>query len=272
MKNIILIISHRRSGTHLAIDSLRLNVKDIAQNFLTLEVLFPFHKQYISRTIFEKKLQKYQDEYKYIIIKTHLMLKGKGKYGDYKNLDKDTQIFIDRLFEQAMKIYIFRDGRDVMVSYYHYLNQKKIGDINIGHKKRDEIDITFFDFLQQNLQFWCQHVMSWIDMENVLTLSFENFAFNYENTLNHCLNFIGLDSKSDTINIYKKFQSYNSLYMLILNKIIKIGRTPKYSAIAPMDGDVGGWKNYFSKNEKDYFKQIAGDLLINLGYEKSFDW
>ena len=114
--------------------------------------------------------------------------------------------------------------------------------------------------------------MNWIDMENVLKLSFENLAFDHKNTLNRCLNFIGLDSKADTINIYKKFQSYNSLYMLILNKIIKLGRTPKYSAIAPKDGVVGEWKNYFRKKEKDYFKQIAGDMLIDLGYEKSFDW
>lgn len=272
MENIILIISHRRSGTHLCIDSLRLNAKEIAQPFLTLETLFPSHKEYISRAIFKKKMLKYQEKDKNLIIKTHLMSNMTGKYGNNNDLDVDTHIFIDELFNNAKKIYIYRDGRDVMVSYYHYLNQKKIGNIEIGHKKRDKIDTDFFDFLQQNLPYWRQHVMSWINRENVLKLSFENFAFNYENTLNHCINFIGLEPKTDTINIYKKFQSHNSLYMLILNKIFQIGRIPKYSAIAPKDGNVGIWKNYFRKRENDYFKQVAGDLLIDLGYEKSFDW
>ncbi len=37
-------------------------------------------------------------------------------------------------------------------------------------------------------------------------------------------------------------------------------------------GIAGDWENHFSAEDKRIFKQIAGDLLIQLGYEKDLDW
>jgi hypothetical protein len=37
-------------------------------------------------------------------------------------------------------------------------------------------------------------------------------------------------------------------------------------------GIVGDWKNVFTEEDKSGFKEIAGDLLIKLGYEKTNDW
>lgn len=37
-------------------------------------------------------------------------------------------------------------------------------------------------------------------------------------------------------------------------------------------GVIGGWRDSFMQEHKDAFKEIAGDLLIELGYEKDFDW
>ena len=37
-------------------------------------------------------------------------------------------------------------------------------------------------------------------------------------------------------------------------------------------GKIGGWQFNFSEEHKDAFKEIAGQLLIELGYEKDFDW
>lgn len=54
------------------------------------------------------------------------------------------------------------------------------------------------------------------------------------------------------------------------------GRARK--AIAPershtfRSGQIQQWKTEFSRRNKDSFKQIAGQLLIELGYEKDLDW
>ena len=37
-------------------------------------------------------------------------------------------------------------------------------------------------------------------------------------------------------------------------------------------GIVGDWRNLFTQNHKDYFKEVAGQLLIDLGYEKDLNW
>ncbi len=37
-------------------------------------------------------------------------------------------------------------------------------------------------------------------------------------------------------------------------------------------GIIGDWKNHFSPSHKKRFKEIAGDLLIELGYEEDNDW
>ena len=37
-------------------------------------------------------------------------------------------------------------------------------------------------------------------------------------------------------------------------------------------GKKGGWKNFFQEEHKQAFKKIAGDLLIELGYETDLNW
>jgi hypothetical protein len=37
-------------------------------------------------------------------------------------------------------------------------------------------------------------------------------------------------------------------------------------------GKTGGWKEHFSKENKILFKEVSGDLLVRLGYEKDNDW
>ena len=37
-------------------------------------------------------------------------------------------------------------------------------------------------------------------------------------------------------------------------------------------GISGDWQNYFNENHKKIFKQVAGTLLIELGYENKNNW
>jgi len=38
------------------------------------------------------------------------------------------------------------------------------------------------------------------------------------------------------------------------------------------EGQIGSWKKHFNEEHKKVFKHVAGQLLIDLGYEKDFDW
>ena len=37
-------------------------------------------------------------------------------------------------------------------------------------------------------------------------------------------------------------------------------------------GVAGDWRNVFTKTDKHVFKETAGDLLVDLGYEKDLNW
>jgi hypothetical protein len=37
-------------------------------------------------------------------------------------------------------------------------------------------------------------------------------------------------------------------------------------------GVSGDWKNHFTNEDKQQFKSIAGELLVELGYEQGTDW
>ena len=37
-------------------------------------------------------------------------------------------------------------------------------------------------------------------------------------------------------------------------------------------GSIGGWKDLFNAEHKEAFKQVAGQTIIELGYEQSLDW
>jgi hypothetical protein len=35
---------------------------------------------------------------------------------------------------------------------------------------------------------------------------------------------------------------------------------------------TGGWREFFTEEHKQLFKDVAGDLLVRLGYEKDNNW
>ena len=46
----------------------------------------------------------------------------------------------------------------------------------------------------------------------------------------------------------------------------------KWQAAQPIFKDTGNWKHKLARIDKKYFKKIAGNLLIPLGYEKNDSW
>jgi len=265
LNKVILIVSHRRSGTHLTIDALCNNSEYFNKRYLTLDRIFDGHPSKISLDDLLQNIKNYS------IIKTHLnyTFNTRIKIGEISNLndqmDYNKREFLDNLISKSKIIYVYRDGRDVMVSLYHYIKELKDLDYNLD----------FFSHLQKQLPYWVKHIKSWINVENILKVSFEDFAFSYNETLEKCFNYIGLKLPGEILNVYGAISSIknkNKVYRFINLLLTKLGFKPRLSAIRPRKGEVGGWESYFKDREKDYFKEIAGDLLIKLGYENNYNW
>jgi hypothetical protein len=52
-----------------------------------------------------------------------------------------------------------------------------------------------------------------------------------------------------------------------LESAINPGKSPTFRS-----GKTGEWKKHFTQEHKNIFKDVAGDLLIRLGYEKDNNW
>jgi hypothetical protein len=74
------------------------------------------------------------------------------------------------------------------------------------------------------------------------------------NIIDHFLNQVPLQAPRQLI-----FES--------LESSINPSRSPTFRS-----GKTGEWKRHFTPPHKKIFKEVAGDLLVKLGYEKNNDW
>ncbi len=123
----IFVASHRRSGTHLAIDTIRNNILGVSDSFLTLETILPRHKEHISQEIFETR----RTAGPATVIKTHDL-------PDMQQFPAEDGLhdYVANLLETAKIVYALRDGRDVMVSLFEYRKRTK-------HLPEDAVFSTF---------------------------------------------------------------------------------------------------------------------------------
>lgn len=251
----ILVASHRRSGTHFLIDSLINNLSGISYKYLNLdELLKPKQKN----SEFGKNFLNYKKD---VIIKTHTLL-------DFETFSHNKQAFnfIQRIILPNVKIiYVIRDGRDVMVSLYNYLI--RTGTISNQLSFRDFLESkNNFDniFLDQNrIEFWRNHLKSWLDKPNVLYIKYEDLHNDFKKTLGNIALFLNKDLNK--ILERPELKKYNILLRGLRRIFPGLFRS---TAILPRKGIVGDWRNYFNKECTEIFQNYAGNELIELGYIK----
>ena len=197
----ILVISHRRSGTHLTIDALSNNFASYDREYLNLDRLRETHGQPLSVDEIKQKLATGPH-----VIKTHMH----GSVGDFFMNNTEHVDFVSELLDSSKLLYVHRDGRDVMVSLYYYMQ---------GFKP-DLHDSSFSDFLRstndQDVEtlsdeisrpaFWAHHVGSWLDDDRVLTVSFELLRTDFERGLTHLGEVLGLKPPDSTKSVVRTEQ------------------------------------------------------------------
>jgi hypothetical protein len=165
---------------------------------------------------------------------------------------------------------IFRDPRDIVVSHVFYVTEMEPGHahhkyynenlknfderLKISILGRPESDIEF-----PNITRRFELYQDWLDHPQVLTLHFEDLIHNRRQALgtivDHFLKRVNtLPSSRDQI-------------IDALEANINPQRSPTFRS-----GKTGEWKKYFKDEHKKLFKDVAGDLLIRLGYEQDKNW
>jgi hypothetical protein len=165
--------------------------------------------------------------------------------------------------------FIYRDPRDMLVSqvffatnmheehgmHAYYNSLPDFGArLNVAITGIDKDELKMVSVKQRY-----EGVFAWLEQQNVMCTRFEDLINNRDATL-----LAMLDEVEKTG--YKIPTPREKALPILIDAI-----QPKKSHTF-RSGKTGGWTQYFTDEHKKLFKDIAGDLLIRLGYEKNNDW
>ena len=164
--------------------------------------------------------------------------------------------------------FIFRDPRDVAVSHVFYVTDmearhvhhefyQSLPDFNarldVSILGRPDLDVEFPDISARFAPY-----LGWLDREEVLPIHFEDLINDRAVTLSRIM---------DHLLSHVPLQSPRQIILDSLESSINPKRSPTFRS-----GKTGEWRAHFTDEHKKIFKEIAGDLLLKLGYEKNNDW
>ena len=251
-ENIVIVAGHPRSGTHLVIDTIRLNFKNadfplIRPSFSTIENLILPH-DYKVLDLWIDWLKKCNKENSIPIIKTHCIPSDIYSYLSIMSHKKEAEL-IKNIMRAAKFIYVKREPFESLKSWFEFAKGGGVVQANASKKRLEEI--TFGEFLKiENLyklpfrswssidmnvvNYIASHHMEWasfIKDKKGIYLNFSDFKENFEFSSNKLFDYLKLESinkspKTNKLIIYKNpftEEKQNKIYKFrirLLNKLI----------------------------------------------------
>jgi hypothetical protein len=164
-------------------------------------------------------------------------------------------------------VVIYRDLRDVAVSYCFYVRQtpwhpeyKLYNKLSIQEGLRLFADNMLCDYLD-----WIESWEKTSDSPLSLVLSYENLLSSPHEQLSKIANHFGLDSSLSKI---EEIVSANSF--LTLSSGREQGQENNSSFFRK--GVAGDWVNHFTPELKELYKKLIGHFLVTHHYEENFSW
>jgi hypothetical protein len=165
--------------------------------------------------------------------------------------------------------FIYRDPRDLLISQvffatdmheghgmYEYYNSLP----DLGERLKVAITGIEKDGLKMvSVRERYDGVFQWLEQKNVLCIRFEDMVNNRDATLNAMLDEVEKTGY--------KIPTPREKALAILIETIQPKKSRTFRS-----GKTGGWKNHFTDEHKKLFKDVAGDLVVRLGYEKNNNW
>ena len=165
--------------------------------------------------------------------------------------------------------FIYRDPRDMLVSQVFFAT-----DMHEEHGMHDyykslpnfserlKVAITGIDqdgLYMVNVKQRYAGVLEWLEQSHVMCIRFEDLINNRDVTLDTMLD----EVESTGYNIPTPRQRA----LTVLREAIQPKKSHTFRS-----GKTGGWREHFTDDHKGLFKDVAGDLVVKLGYEKNNDW
>jgi hypothetical protein len=100
--------------------------------------------------------------------------------------------------------------------------------------------------------------LGWLERDEVLSIHFEDLINDRASALTRIM---------DHLLTRAPLHASRQLILDSLESSINPTKSPTFRS-----GKTGEWKKHFTEKHKKIFKDVAGDLLVKLGYEKNNDW
>jgi hypothetical protein len=164
--------------------------------------------------------------------------------------------------------FIFRDPRDVVVSHVFYVTDMEARHVhhdyyaslpdfdtrlNASIMGRPDAGVEFPDIAARFAPY-----LGWLDRPEVLSIHFEDLINDRTAALTRIM---------DHLLARAPLPAARQEILDALEGSINPGRSPTFRS-----GKTGEWKKHFTPEHKRIFKDVAGELLIRLGYENDNDW
>jgi hypothetical protein len=172
--------------------------------------------------------------------------------------------------KEIVNYFIYRDPRDVVVSHAffvtqmapehvhheYYANSLKSFDERLmtSITGRPNIDLDFPDIGKR-----FEPYLKWLECDEVLAIRFEDLIEDRKHAISRIWDHFCASSYQVEIDRDKALE--------ILEVGIDPAKSPTYRS-----GKVGEWSKYFKPEHNAKFKEVTGELLVQMGYEKDHTW
>ena len=194
------------------------------------------------------------------------MLPGDIRYG-YIHAKEP---FISLLTQpEQTTFFIYRDPRDMLISHIFYATDLyQEHGMHAFYAELDSMEARLMVAIEgiskplfsiSNIRERYESYLGWLEQPEVFSIRFEDLILEQDVSLARLIGFLEVSGFDLKISHEQAIQ------------ILKAGISPQKSGTF-RKGEPGNWREYFSEANKVRFKEIAGDLLVRLGYEDGDDW
>jgi hypothetical protein len=170
---------------------------------------------------------------------------------------------------ERVNYFIYRDPRDMLVSQVFFATDmheehgmhayyKSLPDVG----ERLKVAITGIDrdgLHMVSVRQRYEGVFRWLEQKHVMCLRFEDLIENRNATLEAML--------AEVEKTGYQIPTPREKALSVLVDAIQPKKSHTFRS-----GKTGGWREHFTGEHKRLFKDVAGELLVRLGYEKNNDW
>ena len=173
--------------------------------------------------------------------------------------------------EKYKAFMVIRDPRDLTISwYFSTLYAHDILNKSMAEKRKLLSEMSMAEGIMYSINaIVCNPCLaSWLksgNNEKVMTVKYEDMV------------------GKNQVNVFQKIFEHCNIFIpgKVVVNLLDLYSFKKLSGREQGVGDLkshyrkgiaGDWKNYFAEEHKKAFKEVAGQLLVDLGYEKDLNW